>query len=73
MKQTAVEKALENLKEKRKNFIGNHKDFILNAETKGFLQGLDWAIDSIELAIENEKCEEDWKREQWIFNELNKK
>jgi hypothetical protein len=59
---TAVEKALENLQQKRKHFIGNHRDSSSIAETKGFLQGLDWAIDTIETAIENESCKEEWRK-----------
>ena len=55
MKQTAVVKALENLKRKRDNFIGNHKDSTSISESKGFLQGLDWAIDTLEQNKEMEK------------------
>ena len=55
MKQTAVVKALENLKRKRDNFIGNHKDNTSISESKGFLQGLDWAIDTLEQAKEMEE------------------
>jgi hypothetical protein len=61
---TAVEQALESLQQKRKNFIGYHRDSSSIAETKGFLQGLDWAIDTIETAIEDERCEEEWRSEQ---------
>jgi len=61
---TAVEQALESLQQKRKHFIGNHRDSSSIDETKGFLQGLDWAIDTIETAIENERCEEEWRSEQ---------
>jgi hypothetical protein len=60
---TAVEKALESLQQKRKHFIGNHRDSSSIAESKGFLQGLDWAIDTIETAIENEN----FKSEDWEF------
>ena len=59
---TAVERALESLQQKRKHFIGNHKDSSSIAETKGFLQGLDWAIDTIETEIENERCEEELRQ-----------
>jgi hypothetical protein len=69
---TAVEQALESLQQKRKHFIGNHKDSSSIAETKGFLQGLDWAIDTIETAIENERCEEEWRSEQLELEELKK-
>jgi len=64
MKQTAIEQALESLQQKRKHFIGNHRDSSSIAEIKGFLQGLDWAIDTIQTAIENERCEEEWRSEQ---------
>jgi hypothetical protein len=35
---TAVEQALESLQQKRKHFIGKHKDSNSITETKGFLQ-----------------------------------
>jgi hypothetical protein len=69
---TAVEKSLESLQQKRKHFIGNHRDSSSIAETKGFLQGLDWAIDTIQTAIENERCEEEWRSEQLELEELKK-
>jgi hypothetical protein len=67
---TAVEQALESLQQKRKRFIGNHRNSSSIAETKGFLQGLDWAIDTIETAIQNERCEEEWRSEQLELEEL---
>lgn len=69
---TAVEQALESLQQKRKHFIGNHRDSSSIAETKGFLQGLDWAIDTIQTAIENERCEEELRSEQLELEELKK-
>jgi hypothetical protein len=62
MKQTAIEQALESLQQKRKHFIGNHRDSNSITETKGFLQGLDWAIDTIQTAIEDERCEEELRQ-----------
>jgi len=56
---TAVEKALQNLKQKSKHFIGQDK-----TESIAFKQGIDWAIDTIETEIENQKCEEQWRLEQ---------
>ena len=67
---SAVEQALESLQQKRKHFIGNHRDSSSIDETKGFLQGLDWAIDTIQTAIENERCEEEWRSEQLELEEL---
>jgi hypothetical protein len=60
--ETAVEQILESLQQKRKHFIGNHRDSSSIAETKGFLQGLDWAIDTIQTAIENESCEKELRQ-----------
>ena len=68
---TAVEQALESLQQKRKHFIGNHQDSSSIDETKGFLQGLDWAIDTIETAIENERCEEQWRLAEQLENEID--
>jgi hypothetical protein len=67
---TAVEQALESLQQKRKHFIGNHRDNSSIDETKGFLQALDWAIDTIKTAIENERCEDEWRSEQLELEEL---
>jgi hypothetical protein len=61
---TAVEKALQQLKDKSKHFTGNAKNIIQVAEVMAFKQGLNWAIDTIQTAIENERCEEEWRSEQ---------
>lgn len=63
---TAVEKALRLLKEKRKHFIGQDK-----IESIGFKQGLDWAIDTLETEIENQKCEEQWRLAEQLENEID--
>jgi hypothetical protein len=67
---TALQKALQELKDKSKNFIGQPKNIIQAAEIMAFKQGLNWAIDTIETAIENERCEEEWRSEQ--LEELKK-
>lgn len=61
---TAVEKALQQLKEKRKHFIGKAKTPMQLAQAIAFKQGIDWAIDTIETEIENQKSEEQWRLEQ---------
>jgi len=66
----AVEKALQQLKDKSKLFIRQPKNHIQVAEIIAFKQGLNWAIDTIEKAIEQEKCEEQWRLEQ-LENEKN--
>jgi len=67
---TALQKALQELKDKSKNFIGQPKNIIQAAEIMAFKQGLDWAIDTIETAIENERCEEQWRGEQLELQQI---
>ena len=61
---TALEKALQHLKEKSKHFIGQDKTPMQVAQAIAFKRGINWAIDTIETEIENQKCEEQWKLEQ---------
>lgn len=61
---TPVEKALQQLKEKSKHFIGKDKTPMQVAQAIAFKQGIDWAIDTIETEIENQKSEEQWRLEQ---------
>ena len=63
---TALEKALQNLKEKSKHFIGQDK-----TQAIAFKQGIDWAIDTIETEIENQKCEEQWRIAEQLENEID--
>ena len=60
----ALHSVLEILKDKHKVFIGNRKDQITSANAEGFKQGLDWAIGTIETAIEQEQFEEQYYKEQ---------
>lgn len=59
----ALHSALQILKEKHKDFIGNRKDQITSANADGFKQGLAWAIDTIETTIEQEQFEEQYNKE----------
>jgi hypothetical protein len=59
----ALHSALESLKDKHKAFIGNRKDQITSANAEGFKQGLAWAIETIEKAIEQEQFEEQYNNE----------
>ena len=45
-----TDKIIEDLKSKRDGFIGNLKNKKTMANSAGFKEGLDWAIDSIETA-----------------------
>ena len=63
---TALEKALQNLKEKSKHFIGQDK-----TESIVFKQGIDWAIDTIETEIENQKYEEQLRIAEQLENEID--
>ena len=63
---TAVEKALQQLKEKSKHFIGQDK-----TQAIAFKQGIDWAIDTIETEIENQKCEEQLRIAEQLENEID--
>ena len=63
---TALEKALQNLKEKSKHFIGQDK-----TESIAFKQGIDWAIDTIETEIENQKYEEQLRIAEQLENEID--
>ena len=60
----ALHSALQSLKDKHKAFIGYRKDQITSANADGFKQGLAWAIDTIEIAIEQEQFEEQQNKEQ---------
>ena len=60
----ALHSALKSLKDKHKAFIGYRKDQITSANAEGFKQGLAWAIDTIEIAIEQEQFEEQQNKEQ---------
>ena len=60
----ALHSALEILKDKHKAFIGNRKDQITSANAEGFKQGLAWAIETIETAIEQEQFKEQYNKEQ---------
>lgn len=60
----ALYSALQSLKDKHNAFIGNKKDQITSAYACGFKLGLAWAIDTIETAIEQEKLEEQYNKEQ---------
>ena len=60
----ALNSALQSLKEKHKAFIGNRTDQITSANAEGFKQGLAWAIETIETAIEQEQFEEQHNKEQ---------
>ena len=60
----ALHSALQSLKDKHKAFIGNRKDQITSANAEGFKQGLAWAIETIETAIEQEQFEEQYNKEQ---------
>ena len=46
-----LEKKKENLEDKRKCFIGCLRDEVTKAESKGFKQGLSWAIESFDQLI----------------------
>jgi hypothetical protein len=63
---TALEKALQNLKEKSKHFIGQDK-----TESIAFKQGINWAIDTIETEIENQKYEEQLRIAEQLENEID--
>ena len=63
---TALEKALQNLKQKSKHFIGQDK-----TESIAFKQGIDWAIDTIETEIENQKYEEQLRIAEQLENEID--
>ena len=63
---TALEKALQNLKEKSKHFIGQDK-----TQAIAFKQGIDWAIDTIETEIENQKYEEQLRIAEQLENEID--
>ena len=52
------------MQDKHDAFIGNQKDQITSAETKGFKQGLAWAIESAETAIREAQAEHEWNLEQ---------
>jgi hypothetical protein len=60
----SVEKALQLLKDKSKDFIVQAKTPMQVAKAIAFKQGINWAIDTIETEIENQKCEEQWRLEQ---------
>ena len=60
----ALHSALQSLKEKHKAFIGNRTNQITSANADGFKEGLAWAIDTIETAIEQEQFEEQYNKEQ---------
>ena len=60
----ALNSALQSLKEKHKAFIGNRKDQITSANAEGFKQGLAWAIETIETALEQEQFQEQYNREE---------
>lgn len=60
----ALNSALQSLKDKHNAFIGNRKDQITSANAEGFKQGLSWAIETIETAIEQEQFEEQYNEEQ---------
>jgi len=62
-----IKKAILQLKNKENSFIGSLKNDITVAESKGFKQGLAWAISSIESAIEEEKHNCFYKR---VFSKL---
>ena len=63
---TALEKALQNLKEKSKHFIGQDK-----TQAIAFKQGINWAIDTIETEIENQKYEEQLRIAEQLENEID--
>ena len=60
----ALHSALQSLKDKHKAFIGNRTDQITSANAEGFKEGLAWAIGTIEIAIEQERFEEEHNKEQ---------
>jgi len=64
MNMSALNSALQSLKDKQKAFIGNRKDQNSSANAEGFKQGLAWAIETIENAIEQEQFEEQYSKEQ---------
>jgi len=64
MNMSALNSALQSLKDKHTAFIGNRKDQITSANAEGFKQGLAWAIETIETAIEQEQFEEQYSKEQ---------
>ena len=63
---TALEKALQNLKQKSKHFIGQDK-----TQAIAFKQGINWAIDTIETEIENQKYEEQLRIAEQLENEID--
>ena len=56
--------AVNSLRSKHDAWIGNQTDQITSANAKGFKEGLAWAIETIETAIEQEQFQEQYNREE---------
>lgn len=56
--------AVNSLRSKHDAWIGNQTDQITSANAKGFKEGLAWAIDTIETAIEQDQFREQYNREE---------
>jgi hypothetical protein len=59
-----IEELIKHLQEKHDAFIGSLKDKETVANSKGFKQGLAWAIESAETIIRNKQAEEEFAREE---------
>ena len=59
-----IEELIKHLQEKHDAFIGSLKDEGTVANSKGFKQGLAWAIESAETIIRNKQAEEEFAREE---------
>lgn len=58
-----MEKVIRELEHKRDSFIGSLKDQITVAESRGFRNGLQWAIDVLKTQIEQDELEEQHRQE----------
>ena len=56
--------AVNSLRSKHDAWIGNQTDKVTSANAKGFKEGLAWAIETIETAIEQEQFQEQYNREE---------
>lgn len=56
--------AVNSLRAKHNAWIGNQADQITSANAKGFKEGLAWAIETIEAAMEQERFQEQYNREE---------
>jgi len=56
--------AVNSLRSKHDAWIGNQTDRITSANAKGFKEGLAWAIETIETALEQEQFQEQYNREE---------